>query len=111
MSQQTEKDLEQTKELFEFLQGHVPEGYKIKRGYMPRLTPEQAWSIIWYLGNLYWRVPDSIELCDICGDLYHTSTDGGSLDYGRAPYHFCGFCMYCPEYRKKSQSKLNPNRD
>lgn len=63
-------DLEKTQELFAFLQGKIPDGYKIKQCHRPNLSPDEAWTVIWYLGNLYWQVPDHIERCGVCGNLY-----------------------------------------
>lgn len=108
MSDEYEKDLDQMQELFEFLQGRVPEGYKIRRGHMPKLSPEQAWTVCWYLGNLYWQPKDTIERCCVCGDLYHSEVEGACLDFGKAPYHFCESCMESEPYEKKVRSKLNP---
>lgn len=101
-------ELERTQELFDFLQGMIPEGYKIKRDSRPKLTAEQAWTVIWYLGNQYWQVPDHIDRCDLCGDLYDSEREGGCLDYGKPPYHFCDVCMYSQEYGKKAAR--NPDK-
>lgn len=90
-------DLARTQELFQFLQGRVPDGYYVSDA--PALTPEQAWTVIWYLGNTYERVPDFIERCDVCGALYNSETEGDCLDYaipdsgGEELYFFCGGCM------------------
>ena len=103
--------LQKTEELFDFLQGKLPGGYKIPRKDRPKLTPDQAWTVIWYLGNQYWKVTDHIERCEICGALFDTWSEGDCLDYGNKPYHFCGSCIDSDEYAKKSQSKLNPDRE
>lgn len=104
-------DLDRTQELFDFLQGVIPDGYKIRRSHIPKLTPEQAWTVIWYLGNLYWEPSDQIERCDICGDLYDSRGEGSCLDYGRGPYFFCDNCCNGPEYDRKRKSKLNPDKE
>jgi hypothetical protein len=108
MSEKNDLDLKRTEELFAFLQGNVPDGYKIPRKERPRLTPYQAWTVIWYLGNQYWQVTDRVERCEVCGDLFHTHQGGTCLDYGKAPYNFCEGCMSGDEYARKSQSRLNP---
>lgn len=111
MSDESKKTaLERTEELFQFLQGQLPEGYTIFRKKRPKLTADQAWTVIWYLGNQYWQVTDHIERCDVCGDLYETWSEGGCLDFGKAPYFFCGSCRDGDEYAKKEKSKLNPDR-
>jgi len=106
MSATEEKtDLERTEELFAFLQGRVPEGYGIKpKKDIPKLSADQAWTVIWYLGNQYWQVTDHVERCCVCGDLYESWAEGACLDYGKAPYHFCDPCMNGPEFREKAKS-------
>jgi hypothetical protein len=99
MSEPTE--LEKTEELFNFLQGETPESCKIDEAHVPNLTPEQAWTVIWYLGNKYWQVKDYIERCGVCGDLYNSEESGDCLDYGSAPYFFCGGCLDSTEYITK----------
>lgn len=93
-------ELERTNELFAFLQGELPEGCKIARSHRPKLTADQAWTVIWWLGNEYWQVKDYIERCNICGDLYDSEREGDYLE-GKAPNHFCEGCLSDPAYAKK----------
>jgi len=58
---------------------------------VPQLTADQAWTVIWYLGNQYWQVPDFIERCDVCGDLFDSEQEGGYHEEG-PPYHYCDTC-------------------
>lgn len=109
MSKEKIDDLAKTVELFDFLQGKLPEGFKISRSHMPKLTPDQAWTVIWYLGNQYWQVPDHIERCCICGDLYNSEAEGECLDYGKSPYHFCESCRHGDAYVKKM--RRNPDKE
>jgi hypothetical protein len=101
----TPEALERTEELFRFLQGVVPDEYTITDSHAPCLTPDQAWTVIWYLGNLYWQVPDHIERCGVCGGLFDTHCEGDCLDYGCAPYHFCDNCIYTSEYEAKQAER------
>ena len=94
-------ELERTEELFRFLQGVIPDDFHIADDEIPRLTEVQAWTAIWYLGNQYWQVPNYIERCGVCGDLFDTRCDGTCLDYDDPPYHFCGGCESSPEYFAK----------
>lgn len=105
MSEENDKDLAMTQKLFAFLQGKEKDGCTIKREEMPRLTAEQAWTVIWWLGNQYWQVTDCVERCDVCGELYDTSQGGCCLDYGKAPYNFCESCRECEEYIAKEKRK------
>ena len=111
MSEENDKDLEKTQELYEFLQGKIPENIRLAKKSRPKMTPDQAWSVVWYLGNQYWQVTDRVERCCVCGDLYHTWQGGDCLDYGKAPYHFCDECLDSPEYARKKKSRLNPDND
>ena len=101
MSEENEKDLECTQELYDFLQGRMPKDITVRKAHRPKLTPEQAWTVVWYLGNAHWQVPDCIEKCEVCGDLYHAEEEGGCLDYGKSPYMFCGSCVEGDEYAAK----------
>jgi len=103
-------ELERTEELFRFLQGQIPEGYKIAKSHIPKLTADQAWTVIWFLGNQYWEVPDFIERCGVCGDLYDSQSEGECLDFGKAPYHFCDQCSYGDVAGQKRRSRLNPDK-
>lgn len=90
-------DLERTEELFSFLQGVIPEGYRIESSRVPQLSAEQAWMVILYLGNLDWQVTVHIERCDVCGCIYDSKCEGTCLDFGDAPYNFCDACQDGPE--------------
>ena len=88
-TQQERSPLDQVQELFDFLQGIVPDGYKIPDDHVPRLSPDQAWTVVWFLGNLYWQVPDHIERCDDCGCLFNSEAEGGGTEDGP---NFCESC-------------------
>lgn len=108
MSEENDHDLEMTEKLFSFLQGKDKHGCTIRRKLMPHLTEDQAWTVIWWLGNEYWKVTDRVEKCDVCGTLFHTWQSGDCLDYGKAPYHFCDNCIHSEEYVKKM--RRNPDK-
>ena len=85
-------DLERVQEIFDFLQGTMPASVRIKdKAEIPNLTADQAWIVIWFLGNEYYQVPDKIERCNVCGDLYNTESGGGHDEEG-PPYNFCEDC-------------------
>jgi hypothetical protein len=98
---QNELDRKNTEELFSFLQGEVQEGHVIVPAHMPKLTPEQAATVIWFLGNQDWQVTDHVERCEVCGDWYNEWSAGECLDFGHAPYHFCGSCCDGEEAQRK----------
>ena len=72
---------------------------------MPKLTSDQAWTVVWYLGSQCWQVTDRVERCEVCGCLYHTWQGGGCLDYGKSPYNFCEDCLSSDEYAAKVKRK------
>lgn len=67
-------DLEWVNEFYEFLQGNVPEGITTRPKI--KLTKNQAFSIIWYLQEKFSVIPDHIEQCDVCGNLYDSWSQG-----------------------------------
>ena len=107
-----ENALERVEGLFRFLQGEVPKGCVIEAESVPRLTADQAWTVVWWLGNRYWQVPDIIRRCDVCGVLYNEERSGDVLDFGNAPYYFCDSCMDSDEYcdKEKLRQRIEKNQ-
>jgi len=105
---ENKSDLEVALELSSFLQGNLPKGWKVPKKDMPKLTAAQAYTVIWYLGNLYRTISDYISACDLCGTLFDESREGDVLDYGRGPVHFCDSCMNSNEWYRKA--KRNPDK-
>lgn len=96
-----EKDVTNTRALSRFLQGNLPDGYQVQPDHMPKLTADQAATVIWYLGNQYWQVTDHVERCGVCDEWYNTESEGETLDFGKAPYFFCGECCEGEEAQRK----------
>jgi len=67
-----EMSLELVKEFFEFLQGNkaYPEGCILKS--RPKLSKNQAFSVIYVLQERMGLIPDKFELCAECGELFDT---------------------------------------
>lgn len=67
----TEKTpLEDTQELYDLLTLHeLPEGYKME-DLPPKMTGNQAFSLIWFLQERLRCLPDRIEHCGNCGDIF-----------------------------------------
>lgn len=62
--------LETVEELYRLLTDHeVPDGWTIGN-LPPKMTGEQAFSLIWYLQEGPRCLPDHIERCGGCGDLF-----------------------------------------
>lgn len=86
----TDSDLEKIDELYKFLQGEIPEGIQLGRGHKSKLSQKKAFAIIWYLQEHLSIFPDTIERCDICGDLFDQNSSGYYSE--KQGKHFCGYC-------------------
>lgn len=84
--------VERIEELYRFLQGEVPDGYKIAKKRIPTLTPEQAWTVIWFIQEMHMELPDHIEQCDVCGSIYDSWKEGHCIDDGKPVNFYCGSC-------------------
>ena len=62
------------KVLYEYLQGNeLPEGVYCK---MPKLSPDIAFSVIWFLQEIMYCLPDNIEQCRECKCLFDQDSSG-----------------------------------
>ena len=69
-------DIEWIEEFYRFLQGELPEGIHIGRGHKVKLSEKKAFAIIWYLQEHFSILPDHIERCDTCGELFDDWNEG-----------------------------------
>lgn len=95
-------DLEWIEEFYYFLQGTTPEGITLGHGHSPKLTKNKAFAIIWYLQEHFPLLPDQIEKCSVCGDLYNSYSSG----YHSEVYNkfWCNSC--CPPFIDEKEEKL-----
>ena len=64
--------------LYSFLKGEeLPEGVYCK---MPKLSKDKAFSVIWFLQEIMHCLPDSIEQCGECKELFDSDSEGYHLD-------------------------------
>ena len=75
-------DVEWMQEFFDFLQGDVPEGVYLHNTLT--MTQDEAFSIIYYLQEHLPIFPDYIEVCNNCGELYNSESEGS--------HGYCGDC-------------------
>jgi len=68
--------LEDVRELHEFLQGKVPEGFMLRSP--PELDTETAFSIIYVLQEHFKAITDEFDMCEKCKVIFYN-------DYG---WHF-----------------------
>lgn len=85
-------DLEWINEFYDFLQGEIPKTILIKNPV--KLNPEEAYSIIWYLQEHFSLLPDHIEKCDNCNQLFDDHNSGYYSEEGNEiGHHFCDGCI------------------
>lgn len=95
MSGRNKLTLESVNELYLFLQGYAPEGVSVSE--LPNLSPNEAFSVIWFLQGHLRVIPDHLEQCDKCNELYDSRGEG---EYRVDEHDFvtgrrCDDCMYC----------------
>lgn len=74
---------EDIEKLYQFLQGDVPP--ELTLDHPPKLTSEEAFSIIYYLQEIMGLLPDRYDRCRECGDLYDSYTEGTTIDVDSEP--------------------------
>jgi len=83
-------DLQWLNEFYKFLQGELPEGMRLQKGHKPNMSEKKAFTIVWYLQEHIRILPDNIERCDICGDLYDSNSEG--IHWETKGKFYCGCC-------------------
>lgn len=83
-------DLDWMKELNKFLQGECSDNIQLRRGHKPKLSVKKAFAIIWYLQEHMRILPDNIEKCDNCNDLFDHNSEG--IYWESKGKNFCGGC-------------------
>ena len=81
-------DFENTKLFYEVLQGKFPENYPIHCDL--KLTPEQAFDVIYILQEYFNAIPDVFEQCYRCKELY--DSDCGGNHYNNVGINLCEWC-------------------
>lgn len=87
-------DLAWIEELYNFLQGkELPDGFSVGKSSQPKLSEKKAYTIIWLLQEHLRVLPDHIERCDCCGDLYDSYQCGLYVEKPfKRMHHFCDGC-------------------
>lgn len=87
------KDLEWVNEFYQFLQGKsIPENITIAKAHQPKMSNNKAMTIIWYLQEHFAVIPDNIEKCDVCKELFDADNEG--IYWEAKGKHFCESCEY-----------------
>lgn len=90
-------DGEWINEFYEFLQGNIPEGIILSQEL--KLSPKQAYCVLWYLREHFSILPDRFTKCDVCDELFDDWSEGIYSESGNEHGHnFCGSCDYLAPY-------------
>lgn len=85
-------------ELHDFLTGEgLPKGVTISKRHQPKLSPEKAMTVIWFLQEHLRIIPDIYEMCDVCKNIYDSEEQGLSFQKGG---HVCDNCTTEKHWRK-----------
>jgi len=85
-------DLQWVEEFFGFLKGRTPDNINLRRGHIPKMSEKKAFSIIWYLQGHFRILPDNIEKCSNCLELYDANS--GGLYWESKFKNFCDGCSH-----------------
>jgi hypothetical protein len=89
--------LEETTELYEYLQGEsMPDTVLIPLKRTPNLTPKKAFQVIWFLQEHLRLIPDTYEQCWNCKGLFDTNCSG--IYWETKERHYCDGCEYLVPY-------------
>ena len=77
-------DMEWVKEFYEWLQKEPAENITTKP---IGLSPKKAFEVIYYLQEQFPLLPDKIEKCDVCNELFDSYSQGHSCE--AKGKHFC----------------------
>uniref|UniRef100_A0A6M3MBM4 Uncharacterized protein n=1 Tax=viral metagenome TaxID=1070528 RepID=A0A6M3MBM4_9ZZZZ len=80
--------LEDVRELHEFLQGNMPEGFTLRAP--PNLDAHMAFSIIYILQEHFKAITDEFELCESCETIFYNDYGWHFDDPG---IHLCNDCL------------------
>ena len=87
----TDTDLEKIQEFYRFLTGEeIPKCMSFQRGHAPKMSEKKAFSIIWYLQEHLSILPDTIERCSVCGELFDSYSEG--IYWQTKGKHYCDVC-------------------
>lgn len=93
-------DEEWIEEFYQFLQGEIPDGIRIDdKESQLKLSPQQAYTVLWYLREHFPLLPDFFAQCDNCKSIYNSDNSGYYSEKGNEIGHsFCGGCDHLAPY-------------
>ena len=99
-------DLEWMEEFYNFLRGDCPENIHFGKGHGIKLSPNKAYSIIYYLQEHFPLLPDHIEQCSECKSLYDSNSSGYHSELTEKFY--CDSCF--PPFLDEKEEKVMQRR-
>ena len=91
-------DLQWLEEFYEFLKGSNEKGMRLGK----KLSPNQAYSVIYYLQEHLPVFPDTIEKCSVCNSLYDSNSSGHHSE--KTAKHYCDNCEYIAPSQKEEDA-------
>jgi len=88
-----EEELTRINKLYEYLQGKLPKGVTC---YAPKLSREQAISIIWFLQEITGCLPQKYEQCSVCEEIYNSESEGHYSELTKE--HYCEYCLHAAPF-------------
>jgi hypothetical protein len=74
-------------QLYEYLQGELPKGVTC---FVPKLSKDNAFSVIWFLQEVIGCLPSKYEKCSECDEIYNSEAEGHYSELNGKSY--CGGC-------------------
>lgn len=100
-------NLEKTQELYEFLKGGIPEGFTLKT-WKPKLSEDEAFTIIYVLQEKFHLIPDHFENCARCKEIFDMECEG--THYEDPGINLCEGCIDPIFYLESSQDADTPEK-
>jgi len=82
--------IKQVEDFYLMLQGKDIDSDGFSLGHKFNLTPNKAFTIIWYLQEILKIIPDRFEKCDVCKELYNSYSSGHYSE--KKGKHYCDSC-------------------
>lgn len=90
-------EIEKIQQFHDFLTGaSIPEGVLAKS---PKLKPKAAMTVIWFLQEVSRIIPDRFDMCDDCGEMFDSLSEGIHLVTGRRN-NICDNCTTDADERR-----------
>lgn len=98
-------ELSRVEQFHEFLQGRLPDGVEV--GHLPKLSADEAFTVIWFLQEVSEIISSSIEMCSYCGTLFDSDADGHIGEAG----NYCSAMCEANDEREGIANEIESDHD